>query len=79
MAHFKSGIIHDKEIEKILEEPEKYVDSKNYFSWERYFTKLLVECTENTYLQYQKSRLNEVYLHEKNKEAILQCIKGILL
>ena len=75
----KSGIIHDKEIEKILEEPEKYVDSKNYFSWERYFTRLLVECTENTYLQYQKSRLNEVYLHEKNKEAILQCIKGILL
>ena len=57
--------------------PEQYIDSKDYFSWEQYFAKLLIRCTENTYLQYRKSKLNETYLHEKNKKMILESIKGI--
>ena len=38
-----SGLIEGKDIENMLEEPEKYIDSKEYFSWERYFTKVLVQ------------------------------------
>ena len=73
----QSGIVDEKEIRTILLEPEQYIDSKDYFSWEQYFTKLLIRCTENTYLQYRKSKLNETYLHEKNKKIILESIKGI--
>ena len=63
----QSGIINEREIKKILEEPEQYIDSKDYFSWEQYFTKLLMEYTEGT------------YLHDKNKRQILESIKGVEL
>ena len=75
----QSGIIDEKEIRIILSEPEKYIDSKEYFSWEQYFTKLLIRFTENTYLQYRKSKLNETYLHDRNRKKILESIKGINL
>ena len=73
----KSGLISRKQIERILDAPEEYADSCEYFSWERYFTKLLIESTENSYLQYRKNRLNPVYLHEKNREVVLRAAEGI--
>lgn len=72
-----SGLIQEKGLEEILEQPEKFIDSQEFFSWERYFTKLLVQKTEMTYLKYQKAKLNPVYLHEKNKRTILDSIKGV--
>lgn len=33
-----SGLIEDKQIRSILNEPEKYIDSAEYFSWERYYS-----------------------------------------
>ena len=73
----KSGLIDDREIRKILETPELFIDSKKYFSWERFFTNLLIEKTKNSYLQYRKSAINRTYLHSKNKEKILNCIEAI--
>ena len=61
----------------ILENPEDYIDSKLYFSWERYFTKILVEKTKDSYLKYSKSKLNESYLHEKYRRVILESLEGI--
>jgi hypothetical protein len=72
-----SGLIEGKDIENMLEEPEKYIDSKEYFSWERYFTKVLVDRTQDSYLQYRKAKLNAAYLHERNKRTILKSIRGI--
>ena len=73
----KADIISEGDIHNILEKPEEYIQSQLYFSWEQFFTKLLVDRTQNTYLKYQKKKLNEVYLHEKNKKAILKEIKGL--
>ena len=73
------GLIEGKDIENMLEEPEKYIDSKEYFSWERYFTKVLVDRTQDSYLQYRKAKLNAAYLHERNKRTILKSIRGIEL
>lgn len=73
----KAGLVLDKDIRGVLEAPEKYIDSKEYFSWERFFTKLLISRTENTYLKYSKSKLNPNYLHEKNKERIINAMQGI--
>ena len=56
---------------------EKYIDSRSYFSWERYFTDLLITETGDSYLKYQKAKLNLAYLHERNKDIILKSIKGI--
>lgn len=64
-------------VQAILDSPEEYIESEKYFSWERFFTKLLIDKTENTYLKYKKSRLNESYLHDRNKKMILESIKGI--
>lgn len=70
----KSGVLEANDIYEILKNPESHIESQKYFSWERFFTNLLVEKTKNTYLQYTKARLNEVYLHEKSKKAILKNI-----
>lgn len=75
----RSGIITEKEISKILESPEDYIDSREFFSWERYFTRLLVQKTEGTPFKYQKSKLNPVYLHEKNKKQIVESMEGMKL
>ncbi len=72
-----SGLLLDKDVSKILDEPENYIDSIEYFSWERYFTRLLVQRTESTHFKYQKSKLNPVYLHKKNKKQIVESIKGL--
>lgn len=73
-----SGLLEGKELQSILQEPENYIDSKEFFSWERYFTYLLMKMTENSYLKYRKAKLNPVYLHKKNQELILKSIKGII-
>ncbi|MCD7715063.1 MAG: translation initiation factor 2 [Lachnospiraceae bacterium] len=72
-----SNVIADSEIRQILDHAEDYVESNQFFSWERYFTKLLVDKTQNSYLKYQKTKLNENYLRDKIKDQITQNIKGV--
>lgn len=62
----------------ILEHPQDFIESREYFSWERFFSDLLVQYTRGTYLHYSKRKLNEVYLHEKNKMAILCVMEKIV-
>lgn len=72
-----SGILKDMEVAQILQIPSDYIDGKDYFSWERYFTALLTEKTAGTYLNYTKKTLNEAYLKDGVKNAILgQMMKG---
>lgn len=66
-----SGVLDDKEVRNILDKPEEYIDSTEYFSWERYFTDLLVAKSRGSWLQYSKSRLNPVYLKGKTKQQII--------
>lgn len=74
-----SGIVPDREIREILEAPQEYIESEKYFSWERYFTAVLVEKTKDSYLKYTKSRLNPVYLQENIQNRICEQMKGIEL
>lgn len=75
----KSGIVEDGSILKMLEHPEEYIESKEYFSWERYFTAQLIQHTQNSYLKYTKRQLNPVYLQEKVSDKILAVMEGIEL
>lgn len=74
-----SGIIDDHKLEIILQAPEAYIESQTYFSWERFFTQLLCNLTRETFLHYNKSTLNPVFLHEKNLCAILRVINCVLM
>lgn len=73
----QAGLLKDPEINEILADPESFVESTEYFSWERFFTDLLVRKTENTYLKYTKRKLNPVYLQMHEKKAILQTMREL--
>lgn len=72
-----TNLFTDKEIEHILEMPFDYIDGKKYFSWERFFSHLLVEKTKDSYLQYTKSALNPAYLQKHEQGKILDTMKLI--
>lgn len=73
----KSGLIDGKEIQDILQHPQDFVESQEYFSWERFFTNVLVQHTKGTYLTYNKHKINKVYLQDKMKKAILKVMEKI--
>lgn len=70
----KSGILGERTPVDILEKPSAFIDSCEFFSWEQFFTHLLRELTNGTYMQYNKNRLNEFYLQEGNIEKILEAM-----
>ena len=72
-----SGVIEDSESEEMLKHPEDYIESKEFFSWERFFTAQLIQCTQNSYLKYSKRQLNPSYLQEKISGKILAVMKCI--
>lgn len=75
----KADVIRDNAIAEVLEHPSDFIESRDYISWERFFTALLVDKTKDTYLRYSKSKLNEAYKNQKMKEKILQEIPDQLL
>ena len=74
-----AGILKNSRIREILEDPSEYVESKNYFSWERFFTAVLIEQTKDTYLTYAKRKLNPAYLSVSVKKSILEQMNKIQL
>lgn len=68
----KSGIIHDVSLADILNEPGDYIDSTEYFSWERFFTALLIKLSSKTVYKYDKKRINSYYTSSVNIKKILQ-------
>ena len=45
-------------VETILQNPEEYIDSKEYVNWERYFTDLSIESTSKNFIwAYSKKRI----------------------
>ncbi|MBO5153740.1 MAG: translation initiation factor 2 [Eubacterium sp.] len=75
----KADVIRDNTIAEVLEHPSDFIESRDYMSWERFFTALLVDKTKDTYLRYSKSKLHEAYKNQKIKEKILQEIPDQLL
>ncbi len=74
-----SGVLRSGEIVSILNEPSDFIESRDYFSWERFFTALLVNKTKDTFLAYAKKVLNTAYLNENVQSAILARMDKIRL
>lgn len=67
----KSDVAKIPDITTILAHPEKYIDNTEYFSWEQFFTALLIEKTkDDPQKRYNKEKLSEYY-KGKNTEKIL--------
>ena len=65
-------------VQEILANPVEYIESKEYFSWERFFTQLLVtESKDSPKLKYpkSKSKLPSGYLTETNIDNIINAMK----
>jgi hypothetical protein len=73
----QSGLLDDKEIRKILADPARWIESGKYFSWERFFTELLIEKSKDTYLAYKKRTLNEAYLQPHEMQEILKNVPSL--
>ena len=74
-----SGVVKNSMLNSILESPADHIESKEYFSWERFFTAILIDMTKDSYLAYKKKNLNSVYLTDTVKKSILERIKYIKL
>lgn len=74
----KSGLISRKKLQDILASPYDYIDSEKYFSWEQFFTEILIDSTKGTLYQYNKKKLAPVYLYEGNRAKILLQMKQVL-
>lgn len=66
----RSGLIKNRRIAEALEAPADIIESGEYFSWEQFFTGLLTEESQGTYLQYRKTKLNPAYTQDREMEAI---------
>ena len=71
--------LKDSDTYAILADPSEHIESRDYFSWERYFTRLLTEKTAGTYLQYSKSQINPAYLKGQVRDLILKEMQRIKL
>ena len=69
-----SDVLEDGEVRRILEKPSEYIDSREYVSWERFFTSILTSKSSGSWMQYSKSKLNPVYLQGKCRDRILAVI-----
>lgn len=67
----KSALINEGEVSRILEQPEDFIESREYFSWERFFTDLLRRKTNRTYLHYDKAEINPAYLQDSVSSQIV--------
>ena len=74
-----ADILNKPFIRKKLEEAENYIESEKYFSWERYFTDLLMEETKDSPYPYDKSNLKDFYLQDKIVQKVLDAMAPICL
>lgn len=74
----RSGLIPSSDIPKILEDPSSYIESRDYLSWERFFTDVLVKYSADTRYAYKKARLNEQYLKPQAMNAVSKVLPECL-
>ncbi len=68
----KADLLGQPDVLEILEHPADFIESSEFFSWERFFTNLLEQRTKDVpYMRYDKAKLPEFDLQEENLEKII--------
>ena len=70
----KSGLLRQEDINEILKNPSDYIESKEYFSWEQFFSDYLIQNTKNTHYSYSKNHLSHFYIVKTNMDKIIALI-----
>lgn len=74
-----SNVIPNINVTSILQQPENYIDSKEYVSWERFFNKLLTDRTlDDPVWCYSKKKISKVYLSPKVLSAVKRFMELIV-
>ena len=73
----QSGIIQSEGLRDILNAPEDFIESGEYSSWERFFTRLLEDLTRNSIYSYSKKKLNSNYLTKENRDKIEKLLEDV--
>ena len=75
----KSGVIKTDNINEVLANPERYIESSIYFSWERFFADYLRNSTKNDSMRrYDKGKLSEYYTKGQVRTDILSVLPDVL-
>ena len=68
----KADLLGQPDVLEILEHPADFIESSEFFNWERFFTNLLEQRTKEVpYMRDDKAKLPEFYLQEENLEKII--------
>lgn len=71
----KSGLVKDKDLKIILDDPSSFIECSEYFSWENFFEAYLVNITtnapENAHFKYAKKVITKSYLIDSNSKKII--------
>lgn len=74
-----ANVIPNINAAQIIQQPERYIDSKEYVSWEQYFTKLLEDKTKGDPVwRYSKRKLSKAYLSARVLGAVKKLMKLII-
>ena len=66
-----AGILKNSQVENIVNNPAEFVESREYFSWERFFTALLTGQTQHDPVwAYSKRKLAKAYVSSKVMSAV---------
>lgn len=72
------NIIPNINVQNILQKPEDYIESKDFVSWERFFTALLIDKTKTSSVwSYTKKKLSKAYLSSKVINSVKKFMKLI--
>ena len=71
----KSGVLDRGQAEEVLENPEDYIESREFFSWERFFTDYLRKNTEGDKARrYSKDHLAEYYKSKPVRDKVISVL-----
>ena len=75
----KSGVIKTDNVNEVLANPERYIESSVYFSWERFFADYLRNSTKSDPMRrYDKGKLSEYYTKGQVRKDILNVLPNVL-
>lgn len=72
-----SSLFDDRSTRDMLLHPADYIESADFFSWEQFFTKELIDKTRDGYLAYAKKCLNSAYLQPREMSAIVDALPDL--
>ena len=70
----RSGIIQENGLEEILRNPVSFIDSREYISWERFFSHYLTAISAGKVYEYTKKKINPYFTAPVNAEKVLALI-----